>query len=488
MQQARHASIGALLVASLAAHAACAHRTGGALASRDPNLARAVREEQAWAYEVTASPGAAALAVVATFPAGTDSRFMVMDRAETFVVGLAREDARAPGGWEEVRREGSEWKVPACEQGCRLRYRFLLADGAGTWGEVALGRSGDRAIEAPPSTWLLRPEHAPLGTALRFHVTTAPGESFVTGVFAAPGSAAGAGVYEAHAAEYMQLPYSAFGELRVHELASGTATLALLPGPLPEADVIAWAEAALSAVRGFYGRAPVPHVTVIVRPSPDDDVGFGMTMGYSGAAIVIDVGSRTTRAAFARDWVLVHELVHTALPDMEAPQHWLEEGLATYVEPLARQRQRAISAVDVWSEWATRMKQGEPGPGDEGLDRTHTWGRTYWGGALFCLVADVAIRTQTGGKASLETALRAVLAAGGNISVGWDVERVLEVGDRATGTTVLRETYAKLAKTAAPVDLSTMWHRLGVVTHGDAPVTFDDSAELAWVRRAITPP
>jgi hypothetical protein len=37
------------------------------------------------------------------------------------------------------------------------------------------------------------------------------------------------------------------------------------------------------------------------------------------------------------------------------------------------------------------MPQGEPQRGDRGLDGTHTWGRTYWGGAMFCLLTDVEI-------------------------------------------------------------------------------------------------
>jgi hypothetical protein len=212
-----------------------------------------------------------------------------------------------------------------------------------------------------------------------------------------------------------------------------------------------------------------------------------MTMGFSGAAIVIRVGTQATEASFARDWVLVHELVHTALPDLPEEQHWLEEGLATYVEPLARYAQHRLTAADVWGEWAQKMSYGEPEKGDEGLDATHTWGRTYWGGALFCLAADVEIRTRTQGRASLEDALRAIVRRGGNISVSWPLEQVLAVGDEATGTTVLKETYERLAKAPNPVDLPALWKRLGVVSHGNDAVTFDDTAELAWVRKAMTP-
>jgi hypothetical protein len=38
------------------------------------------------------------------------------------------------------------------------------------------------------------------------------------------------------------------------------------------------------------------------------------------------------------------------------------------------------------------MPKGLPQAGDQGLDNTDTWGRKYWGGAMFCLMADIEIR------------------------------------------------------------------------------------------------
>ena len=32
-----------------------------------------------------------------------------------------------------------------------------------------------------------------------------------------------------------------------------------------------------------------------------------------------------------RDWVMVHEMVHLALPDMPERYAWLSEGLAVYI-------------------------------------------------------------------------------------------------------------------------------------------------------------
>ena len=112
------------------------------------------------------------------------------------------------------------------------------------------------------------------------------------------------------------------------------------------------------------------------------------------------------------------------------------------------------------------MWHGEPKSSDRGLDRTHTWGRTYWGGALFCLVADVNIRRQTNNTYGLQDALRAVVAAGGTIEKNWPLPRVLSVGDKATHTSVLEDLHRDWSDTPVRVDLPLLWRQLGVQEEG----------------------
>jgi hypothetical protein len=131
------------------------------------------------------------------------------------------------------------------------------------------------------------------------------------------------------------------------------------------------------------------------------------------------------------------------------------------------------------------MVHGEPQAGDIGLDRTHTWGRTYWGGALFCLIADVEIRKQTGNKRGLQDALRGIAHAGGTIDKDWPTERILRIGDQATGTTVLQDLYRKWSAAPVEVDLISLWSQLGI-SSTDGNVIFIDDAPLAAVRKAIT--
>jgi hypothetical protein len=430
---------------------------------------------------VKADKGARELTVTASFTGDTDSELTVEEGAEPFVSDV---EVRGAKGFVRIEESRLSWFLrEPCRPTCEVRYRYRLLEAARANGDVSVARTVGDAILAPPSTWLLRPARALPNTPFTFHVTTNPGDGFVSGVFPvrdAPGTFFGQ--TDAH----YQLAYSAFGPLRVRELSGGRVELAFLPGPSSGDDTLAaWVDASARAVEAFYEVFPVPRLLVLAHPTDSRDVGFGTTMGHSGAAIAIDVGARSSPTDLASDWILVHEMVHTALPDLEGPQHWLEEGLATYVEPLVRRRAGILTAENVWTEWVTQMPNGQPMMGDRGLDATPTWGRTYWGGALFCLVADVEIRRRTANERSLGDVVRAVLSAGGNISESWPIERVLAVGDEATGVPVLTEQYARMGRTPITVDLDDLWKSLGVHREG-REVTFDDAAPLASVRRGIT--
>ena len=145
-----------------------------------------------------------------------------------------------------------------------------------------------------------------------------------------------------------------------------------------------------------------------------------------------------TRAELAADWVLVHEMTHLALPDTGEAHAWLSEGIATYVEGVARVQAGNRAESDVWAEELRAMPRGLPQPGDQGLDHTHTWGRTYWGGAMFCLIADVDIRRAHPQPRGLQDALRAVPAPAADSRPHWPIERVLRTGDAAVGVHVPR--------------------------------------------------
>jgi len=268
----------------------------------------------------------------------------------------------------------------------------------------------------------------------------------------------------------------------------------LAPGPLDLSHraLVEWVGTAARAVSEYYGRFPVSRARVLVAPvAGREGVLAGTTWGgVDGlpAFTRMRLGQHTTGEELSSDWTMTHEFVHTALPSLAPDHHWLEEGLATYVEPIARAQMGTLTPAFVWKETLEGMPQGEPRPGQQGLDKTHTWASTYWGGALFCLMADVNIREQTNNRKGLQQALRGILAAGGSIAVDWPIEKVIAAGDRATGTSVLADLYKKMGQSPyPPIDLDKLWQRLGVrMVNGQA--VFDNHAPLARIREAITAP
>ena len=141
----------------------------------------------------------------------------------------------------------------------------------------------------------------------------------------------------------------------------------------------------------------------------------------------------------------------------------------------------------MWAEELRAMPQGLPQEGDRGLDHTHSWARTYWGGAMFCLLADVEIHERTHNARGLQDALRAILAASGGLAAHWPIERVLRAGDAAVGVDTLEKLYARHAGAPVAPDLPGLWQALGIEAAGGT-VRLDEGAPLAAVRRAILKP
>ena len=177
----------------------------------------------------------------------------------------------------------------------------------------------------------------------------------------------------------------------------------------------AWIDRSAHIVADYYGQFPAPLVAIRLRGMDGSGVNGGRTTNDGGLMIQMRVGRETTAEMLSADWVLVHEMVHLALPEVGRTHDWLAEGLATYVEGVARAQDGNRAIADVWAEDRNSMPKGLPRAGEGGMDQTSSWGRTYWGGALYCLQADVAIREQTANRVGLQAALRAILKRDGRL-------------------------------------------------------------------------
>jgi hypothetical protein len=286
-----------------------------------------------------------------------------------------------------------------------------------------------------------------------------------------------------------RMPYDAFDRLAKTdlEIGGGMIHVAFAPGDiaLPKEKILDWVKTSARAVSIYYGRFPVGSLKLLLVPVDGPRVRGGTTWGYRGAAIRVLLGRDSGENDLRQDWILVHEMVHLALPDMAERYNWLSEGLAVYIEPVARVQAGDLNAREIWQAMVRDMPKGLPQAGDQGLDNTDTWGRKYWGGALFCLLADIEIRKASDNRLRLQDAMRGVIAAGGNHEVDWSIERILATADKAVGLDVLTRLHHEMGPKPVTPDLDALWRDLGITT-GDDGIRFDNTAPLAAIREAIT--
>ena len=250
-------------------------------------------------------------------------------------------------------------------------------------------------------------------------------------------------------------------------------------------EILEWIDRSAKAVVDYFHGFPVKNLSISINDGAGARVD-GTSYHGENPLITISINRGMTAEFLFDDWVMVHEMVHLSFPPVNRRHNWLLEGLATYVEPIVRVRAGIMKEENAWSWLIKGTPQGLPKAGDKGLDNTPTWGRKYWGGAVFFVLADIEIHKQTNNKFGIEHALRAIQAAGGSMQLenNWEVRKALAIADKATGTKILMTLYEQMKDKPVMTDLATIWRELGVSLK-DTNIIYNDAAPLAAIRRSI---
>ncbi|HSQ67750.1 MAG TPA: hypothetical protein VLM85_31280 [Polyangiaceae bacterium] len=458
-----------------------------ACASRPPASAAA---EVPARFELRLDPrDVHALRFEARFVGGRSSKLAI---DEDMVPAITSVEVKRGGGWERL--EPAKMTAAECVTDCTVRYTLDLAK-ARTSHEGIVGIGPD-AYLAPTPTWLMHPSPMPHGS-FELNVEPAPPApapdrfepvTFATGMRRR--SADDPSHLVMSTGDFGEGSYAAFGALRhrLVESAGGAIELVGFQQPklaLSDDELAAWIREDGECVAQLYGRFPVARATVFIVPMPGaDEVLFGRVLSMGGASIAALTGTELSVEHTHSDWVLVHEMIHLGFPTIDR-ERWIGEGLATYYEPVLRTRMGWRTPERTWSGFARSMHRGvAPAGAEQALDKRSGIDAIYWGGAIYVMMADVGIRVATGGRMSLDTVLRAVLAQGGDATVAWTLDQVIDVADRTTGTKLMSELRERLAVRGEHVDLDGYFAKLGVVHEGDRFKLQD--GEWAAVREAIT--
>ena len=343
--------------------------------------------------------------------------------------------------------------------------------------------------------WLLEPRGYDRVPVIDIRVATPPGMRFVTGLPRVGDAWRLAGTPLRFAG------FSALGNLGYQELAvpapgslrdgrrreSGVLRVALLEGidGSGAADLLDWVARTAAAESSYWEGFTADRAMLALVPTDTRRaVGFGRAESGGGISVMVEVGRDVDRRRLFDEWVLVHELIHTGMPYINGRGRWLMEGAATYVEPIIRARAGWKSEEEVWREWLENMPRGVAAF-SRGLS-TASGRDVYWSGAIFMLLADLAIRRGSQGAKGLEDCLRGILWSGLDGTQSTTVTGYAAACDHVTGTHAMSSLVERHYNKAEGFDLDALWKALGV-SLADGRVVFDDRAPSARWRKLIVP-
>ncbi|WP_139374186.1 hypothetical protein [Enhydrobacter aerosaccus] len=401
------------------------------------------------------------------------------------------------GTGRTLQRAATSWWVEPAKGIAEVHYRIDLMGYAQeiTTVRTAVVRGG--AILGMLETWLLEPRglgHAPV---IDIRVKAAEGLAFASGL-PKVGDA-----WRLKDSTVRLAGYTAMGRFAQHDMPvpapgslrpgqpkeQGVLRVALLDGLNAEGrgDVLGWVRRTAEAVANYWQGFTARQLLLTLVPNENrSGLGIANSIAGGGTTIMVEVGADIELRRLYGQWGLMRELMRSGMPTITNRGTWLTEGLATYGQSIVRARAGWKREVDVWKEWVDNMPRGTAA--FTGGLANATGQQTFWGGALFMLLADVGIRRATQGARGLEDCLQGVLWNGLDETRRTTVEEFAEACDRASQTDVMTGLVQNHYLKGKAVDLDELWKRLGV-TQAGGKIVFDDKApDAAWRKMLVLGP
>ena len=274
--------------------------------------------------------------------------------------------------------------------------------------------------------------------------------------------------------------------------------VALLPGHVPahHTELLAWLGSALDNLTRVNGRLPQWHVQVLVVPVANtadgagEPVPFGQVIRDGGETVQLFVNQRRPLRDLVNDWTATHEFAHLLLPHVPARDKWIAEGLASYYQNVLMARGGHYRARAAWQALLAGFARGRSAVPDLNLEDAMPLGheagimKTYWGGAAIFLMADVALREQSGNRATLDSVLAALASCCLPATHSFDGRALFTRLDELAPQPVFVDLYERYHANREFPAVASLLARLGVVDEG-ARLSLAPHAELAPLRRAI---
>jgi len=259
--------------------------------------------------------------------------------------------------------------------------------------------------------------------------------------------------------------------------------------------ILDWLRVTATDVSLTYGRFPNPSPQVVVVPISSDRsdgaVPFGRVIRDGGETVQFFINPERPIGEFLDDWTATHEFSHLMLPYLDKRHRWVSEGFAQYYQNVLLARSGAYDERYAWQKLYDGLERGRksrpelsPNEAAEGGIRTGLM-KVYWSGAAIALMADVRLRTRSGGSESLDQVLGRLQQCCLPGSRVWSGTDFFETLDSLLDEPVFMPLYRRYADTAGFPDTAELLAQLGLSV-SDGEVSLRRKSEFADIRAAIT--
>lgn len=397
--------------------------------------------------------------------------------------------SRSDGG--AVRRDGAQLIAPGWSEGACLDYAIDLRRAVDASDRTEGDPAGATTWVLAPDAWLWR--QRPASPAL-LRVDLPPGWRVS---LPWPPGRADERIWNLPAATGSAPARTAFGRLALDavQLPGGRVEVAVLAPPGGELAnrLIEWQRGVARLPLQLFGRMPVSHTQVLVRPMAGggDPVPWAQSRRGGGVALDFRVDPDASVDALAADWTAAHEYAHLFHPWLGADGSWLAEGLASYLQNVLRARAGLITQDQAWRRLHAGFARGAAAPSGPSLEqaarqlrRERNYMRVYWSGAAFWLQADIALRRAGPGRLSVDAALEHFAGCCLPQGRSWSAAQFVAELDRGLGVALLVPMFDRHRRATGFPDLDAAWSALGLARGSGQPLP-GAGPEAAALRAAI---
>ena len=204
------------------------------------------------------------------------------------------------------------------------------------------------------------------------------------------------------------------------------------------------------------------------------------------------VVGNATAANLVREWTGYHELSHLLLPYRGWGETWFSEGLASYYQNILQARAGVLTEREMWEKLYQGFLRGREDDHFDGqslhsvnsqMRSNGGYMRVYWSGAWYFLAADIALRTESKGRVSLDNALQRLNNCCARSSLS--VQEMIDVMDLVSTQKIFGGHYRQTRESEQMPPFEPLFRQLGITVDGGQLILQQDGPQAELRRQFL---